>query len=103
MLEQLGAVYLVRQFRSIIVVLLVAAAIVAFATRDTAEGLAILGVLLINAAVGFVVEWRSEAPSRVCAFRFARHFKSGPFRHRHSGLRTELPDHRQHRVGRIAA
>jgi Ca2+-transporting ATPase len=50
----------IRQFRSIIVVLLAAAAAIAFATRDAAEGAAILGVLLINAAVGFVVEWRSE-------------------------------------------
>ena len=49
-----------RQFRSVVVALLAIAALVAFATRDAAEGIAILGVLLINAAVGFVVEWRSE-------------------------------------------
>lgn len=49
-----------RQFRSIIVVLLAVAAAIAFATRDAAEGLAILGVLAINALVGFLVEWRSE-------------------------------------------
>ncbi|MGZ5441040.1 MAG: cation-translocating P-type ATPase [Thermoanaerobaculia bacterium] len=50
----------VRQFRSIIVVLLAVAAAISFATRDAAEGMAILGVLLINAAVGFAIEWRSE-------------------------------------------
>ncbi len=50
----------VRQFRSIVVVLLAIAAAIAFLTRDAAEGVAIIGVLLINAAVGFVVEWRSE-------------------------------------------
>ena len=50
----------VRQFRSVIVVLLAVAAAISFATRDAAEGLAILGVLLINAAVGFAIEWRSE-------------------------------------------
>jgi Ca2+-transporting ATPase len=49
-----------RQLRSIVVALLGVAAIVAFATRDAAEGIAIIGVLFINAAVGFVVEWRSE-------------------------------------------
>jgi Ca2+-transporting ATPase len=50
----------VRQFRSIIVVLLAVAAAISFVTRDAAEGMAILGVLLINAAVGFAIEWRSE-------------------------------------------
>lgn len=50
----------VRQFRSIVVVLLAIAAAIAFVTRDPAEGVAIIGVLLINAVVGFVVEWRSE-------------------------------------------
>ena len=49
-----------RQLRSIVVALLAVAALIAFATRDTAEGIAIIGVLLINAAVGFIVEWRSE-------------------------------------------
>ena len=49
-----------RQLRSIVVALLAVAAIIAFATRDAAEGMAILGVLFINAAVGFAVEWRSE-------------------------------------------
>jgi len=50
----------VRQFRSIVVVLLAIAAAIGFLTRDTAEGVAIIGVLLINAVVGFIVEWRSE-------------------------------------------
>ena len=49
-----------RQFRSIVVLLLGVAALIAFLTRDAAEGIAIFGVLLVNAAVGFVVEWRSE-------------------------------------------
>lgn len=49
-----------RQFRNIVVALLALAAAIAFATRDPAEGVAIIGVLLINAAVGFAVEWRSE-------------------------------------------
>jgi Ca2+-transporting ATPase len=49
-----------RQLRSIVVALLAIAAVIAFATRDIAEGLAILGILVINAVVGFLVEWRSE-------------------------------------------
>jgi Ca2+-transporting ATPase len=51
---------LVRQFTSVVVLLLAVAAAIAFATRDAAEGFAIIGVLLINAVVGFAVEWRSE-------------------------------------------
>ena len=50
----------VRQFRSIVVMLLGIAATIAFLTDDPAEGMAIVGVLLINAVVGFIVEWRSE-------------------------------------------
>jgi len=49
-----------RQLRSIVIALLAIASLIAFATRDAAEGVAILGVLVINAVVGFVVEWRSE-------------------------------------------
>ncbi|HEX2835076.1 MAG TPA: cation-transporting P-type ATPase [Thermoanaerobaculia bacterium] len=49
-----------RQFRNVVVALLAVAATIAFATRDPADGVAIIGVLLINAAVGFAVEWRSE-------------------------------------------
>jgi len=49
-----------RQFYSIVIALLAAAAAIAFATHDVAEGAAIIGVLLINALVGFIVEWRSE-------------------------------------------
>ena len=51
---------LLRQLQNIVVALLAVAAAIAFATRDAAEGFAIIGVLLINAAVGFAVEWRSE-------------------------------------------
>jgi Ca2+-transporting ATPase len=53
-----------RQLRSIVIALLALAALIAFATRDVAEGIAIVGILIINAAVGFVVEWRSERALR---------------------------------------
>ena len=55
-----GWVIAVRQFRSIVVMLLGVAATISFLTGDPAEGMAIVGVLLINAVVGFIVEWRSE-------------------------------------------
>lgn len=49
-----------RQFYSIVIALLAVAAGISFATHEVADGAAIIGVLLINALVGFVVEWRSE-------------------------------------------
>ena len=47
------------QFKSFIVVLLAAAAGVSFAFGDFIEGLAIGAVIFINAAIGFVTEWRA--------------------------------------------
>lgn len=51
---------LAAQFASIIVLLLAIAAGIAFLTRDRAEGIAILVVLLINAVVGFATEFQAE-------------------------------------------
>jgi P-type Ca2+ transporter type 2C len=48
------------QFKGIIVGLLVAAAVVAFALGDVVEGVAILAVILLNAAFGFATEWRAR-------------------------------------------
>jgi Ca2+-transporting ATPase len=48
-----------EQFASLIVALLVAAAAVAFAFDETLEGFAIVGVILINAGIGFVTERRA--------------------------------------------
>ncbi|KIG14638.1 Cation-transporting ATPase, E1-E2 family protein [Enhygromyxa salina] len=50
---------LVGQFRSIVVALLGAAMILAFATRRWPEGLAVLAVLVINAGIGFFTEYRA--------------------------------------------
>jgi Ca2+-transporting ATPase len=49
-----------EQFRSLVVLLLLAAAVVAWALGERAEGVAILGALVLNAAVGFVSEWRAR-------------------------------------------
>ena len=46
-------IILLNQFKSLIVLLLVAAAALSFALGDLPEGIAILIVLLINSAIGF--------------------------------------------------
>lgn len=51
---------LVAQFRSLIVALLAAATIIAFAMGDHIEAIAILVVIVINAAIGFFTEWKAE-------------------------------------------
>jgi Ca2+-transporting ATPase len=48
------------QFRSVVVVLLLVAAVVAWIVGDAVEALAVLGVLIINASIGFVTELRAR-------------------------------------------
>jgi len=48
------------QFRSLVVLLLLAAAAIAWALHERAEALAILAALLLNAAIGFGSEWRAR-------------------------------------------
>jgi Ca2+-transporting ATPase len=50
---------LADQFSSIVIALLAVAAVISFATGDTAEAIAILIVLVLNAAVGFATEWQA--------------------------------------------
>ncbi len=50
----------IGQFRSLIVALLVAATAIAFAMGDQMEAVAILVVIVINAAIGFLTEWKAE-------------------------------------------
>ncbi len=47
------------QFKSMVIIVLVIAGAVAFTFQHWAEGLAILAVLLINAGIGFMTEWRA--------------------------------------------
>jgi len=49
------------QFRSLIVALLVAATVIAFAMGDKIEAAAILIVIMLNAGIGFFTEWKAEA------------------------------------------
>ena len=51
---------LVRQFRSLIVALLLAAGGVAFALGEHVEAVAILIVIVLNAVIGFLTEWKAE-------------------------------------------
>ena len=51
---------LFSQFANLIVLLLIAASWVAFALGDIIEGVAIFFVIIINAAIGFGMEWRAE-------------------------------------------
>ena len=48
------------QFLSLIVALLVAATAISFAMGDRIEAGAILVVIMINAAIGFLTEWKAE-------------------------------------------
>ena len=50
----------VAQFKSLIVVLLVAAASLAFLLNETIEGFAILVVIILNAIIGFITELSAE-------------------------------------------
>ena len=47
------------QFASIVIALLAMAAVISWVTGDEAEAIAILIVLVLNAAVGFVTEWQA--------------------------------------------
>src|SRR5687768_12514017 len=51
---------LVAQFRSVVVLLLVAAAALSLAFGDIADAVAVAAVLVINAALGFVTEFRAR-------------------------------------------
>ena len=50
---------LLSQFRSLIVLLLVVATVIAFAMGDYVEAISILVVIAINAAIGFFTEWKA--------------------------------------------
>jgi len=49
----------IEQFKSMVIVVLVIAGTVALTFQHWAEGIAILAVLVVNAALGFVTEWKA--------------------------------------------
>ncbi|HKZ05566.1 MAG TPA: cation-transporting P-type ATPase [Methylomirabilota bacterium] len=68
------------QFRSLVVLLLLAAAAVAWTLDERVEALAILGALVLNAAIGFVFEWRARVSLtrlRALAVAHARASRNG--------------------------
>jgi Ca2+-transporting ATPase len=50
----------VHQFKSLIVGLLLAAAAISFTLGENVEGIAILAVIVLNAVIGFLTEWKAE-------------------------------------------
>ena len=58
--QRSALVIFLAQFRSLIVAMLVAATVIAFAMGDTIEAVAILVVIVINAGIGFLTEWKAE-------------------------------------------
>ncbi len=65
-----------KQFLSPVIYLLLSAAIISFSLNDISEGIAIFMVILINAAIGFYMEWQAlismNALRRVEALIFSR-------------------------------
>ena len=59
--QRSALVIFMRQFRSLIVVLLLVAGGLAFALGENLEALAILIVILVNATIGFITEWKADA------------------------------------------
>ncbi len=76
----------VHQFKSLIVALLVAAGGVAIALGDTVEAVAIFIVIVLNAAIGFVTEWKAAS-----ALEGLRKQAVSVARVRRDGAEHELP------------
>ena len=56
---------LADQFRSVVILLLLIAGVLAFLFADIAEGLAIFAVIAINSSIGFLTEWRAGLRARM--------------------------------------
>jgi Ca2+-transporting ATPase len=59
-----------RQFRSVVVGLLLAATAIAFALGEEIEALAIFLVVILNAALGFLTEWQADRALKALAREF---------------------------------
>ena len=49
-----------RQFNSLVVLVLIGAAVVSLLLGEVVDGVAILSIVLLNSVIGFVQEWRAE-------------------------------------------
>jgi Ca2+-transporting ATPase len=85
-LRRSGWQILTAQFRSLVVALLAVASVVSFGFGEVPEGLAILAVLGLNAAIGFVTEARA-----VRSMEALRELGRVPARVRRDGSVVEIP------------
>ena len=76
---------LIEQFKSMVIIVLVMAAAVAFSFRHWAEGIAIAAVLLVNAGIGFFTEWKA-----VRSMEALREMGGDTIRVRRNGIETEI-------------
>jgi Ca2+-transporting ATPase len=51
---------MLKQFKSLLVLLLLLAAIISFLTRHMVDGIVIIGVVIVNALIGFAQEYKAE-------------------------------------------
>jgi Ca2+-transporting ATPase len=51
---------LARQFLSVLILILVVAAVISFVVGETVDAVAILAIVVLNGILGFVQEWRAE-------------------------------------------
>ena len=58
---------LLRQFTNVLILVLVAAAVIAGWIGETIDAVAILVIVLLSAAIGFVQSTAQSAPSRRCS------------------------------------
>jgi Ca2+-transporting ATPase len=78
-------VLLLRQINSLIVWILAAASVVSFLMGDTVEGFAVLAVIIINAATGFILEYNARE-----SMEALRKLDTTPARVQRDGLIMEI-------------
>jgi Ca2+-transporting ATPase len=76
---------LIDQFKSMVIIVLVIAGAVAFISQQWAEGIAIAAVLIVNAAIGFVTEWKA-----VRSMEALQAMRSDTIRVRRDGAEAEI-------------
>jgi len=77
---------LLGQFRSVVILVLCAAAVAAFATARLPEGIALVAVVAVNTAIGFFSEWQA-----VSSMQALRRRTEHPARVRRDGEARQIP------------